>query len=133
DRCIDGSRGLSPADTDHLVARGIGISNIVNVATARADELTAEQYRQGGERLRELVRARQPKVVAVLGLTAYRHAFRQPKAVLGRQAEPFEGAQLWLAPNPSGLNAHETVSTLAARYSEVAEAAGIDLFPAPVL
>jgi TDG/mug DNA glycosylase family protein len=68
----------------------------------------------------------------VLGLTAYRQAFKTPKAVLGRQAESFEGSQLWLAPNPSGLNAHETVTTLAARYAEIAEAAGITLFPAPL-
>jgi TDG/mug DNA glycosylase family protein len=128
DRVIDGSKGLAPDDGAHLIKRGLGITNIVNVATARADELTAEEFRQGGERLRQLVREHQPPVVAVLGLTAYRLAFRQPRAVLGVQSESFEDAQLWLAPNPSGLNAHETVATLAERYAEIARAAGIGLF-----
>ena len=133
DRAIDGSRGLAPEDSAHLIKRGIGITNIVNVATARADELTAAEFRQGGERLRQLVQEYRPPVVAVLGLTAYRQAFARPKAVLGLQAESFEGSQLWLAPNPSGLNAHETVATLATRYGEIAEAAGIKLFAPPVV
>jgi TDG/mug DNA glycosylase family protein len=132
DRLVDGSKGFDPADSAHLIERGIGITNVVNVATARADELTATDYRKGGERLRKLVRERQPAVVAVLGLTAYRQAFGHPKAVLGRQDELFEGAQLWLAPNPSGLNAHETVATLAQRYGEVADAAGIARFQPPL-
>jgi TDG/mug DNA glycosylase family protein len=63
--------------------------------------------------------------VAVAGITAYRIAFGVPKAVLGRQPEPLAGAELWVVPNPSGLNAHATVATLAESYAEVARAAGI--------
>ena len=62
-------------------------------------------------------------MVAILGVTAYRQAFGHPKAQLGRQPEPFEGAELWVVPNPSGLNAHETVASLAAAYAEPARAA----------
>jgi len=104
---------------------GIGISNVVDVATARADELTRDQLRAGGERLRALVARLQPRVVAILGLTAYRDAFGRRGARVGRQPEDLEGAELWVVPNPSGLNAHETVDTLAAAYRQVAEAAGI--------
>ena len=64
-------------------------------------------------------------VVAVAGVTAYRIAFRQPKAVMGEQPDGFEGARLWVVPNPSGLNAHETTSTLAAAYREAAVVAGV--------
>jgi TDG/mug DNA glycosylase family protein len=64
-------------------------------------------------------------VVAVLGVTAYRTAFRQPRATLGRQPDGLEGAALWVLPNPSGLNAHETVASLAAAYAEPARAAGV--------
>jgi TDG/mug DNA glycosylase family protein len=64
-------------------------------------------------------------VVAVAGITAYRTAFGQPRAVLGRQPEPLEGAELWVVPNPSGLNAHQTVPTLAVAYGEAARAAGV--------
>src|SRR3954447_10076719 len=63
---VDASEGLSPADADELVQRGVGISNLVNVATARADELTPEQLAEGARHLRRLVAATRPKVVAML-------------------------------------------------------------------
>jgi TDG/mug DNA glycosylase family protein len=125
DRAIDASAGFSPDDVARLEARGIGITNLVNVATARADELSPEDLQAGGERLRETVRRVGPRVVAVLGLTAYRQAFGQPRAGAGRQRDDLEGAELWVAPNPSGLNAHETIDSLAAAYRRVGEAAGV--------
>jgi TDG/mug DNA glycosylase family protein len=64
-------------------------------------------------------------VVAVAGITAYRTAFGKPKAMLGLQPEALAGAELWVVPNPSGLNAHETIDTLAAAYAEPARAAGV--------
>ena len=94
-------------------------------ATAKASELTAIELREGGEQLRELVAAMQPAVVAVAGITAYRVAFKQPKAVMGEQPDGFEGARLWVVPNPSGLNAHETTSSLAAAYRAAAVAAAV--------
>ena len=125
DAVVDASSGLADADASALFARGIGFANLVLRATARADELSAAELREGGERLRALVGSRRPQVVAVLGITAYRTAFRCPRATPGRQPEPFEGAALWVVPNPSGLNAHETVESLASAYAEVAREAGI--------
>jgi len=119
------STGMSDREREHLQARGLGITNLVSRATAGAAELTPAELRQGKERLRELVRTRSPRVVAVAGITAYRHAFGEPKAQPGRQDEPFEGSELWVVPNPSGLNAHETVASLAAAYAEPARAAGV--------
>jgi TDG/mug DNA glycosylase family protein len=129
DRLIDASRGLTAADADLLVARGVGITNIVNVATARADELTADQLREGAARLEALVRSERPRVVGVLGLTAYRQAFGQPRAVAGRQPDDLAGAELWVAPNPSGLNAHASLASLAADYRELAVRAGVPVGP----
>ena len=71
------------------------------------------------------VEQHRPVVVAVAGVTAYRAAFGDRRAALGRQPEPFAGAELWIVPNPSGLNAHETIDTLAAAYRAPAEAAGV--------
>src|SRR6185437_14383729 len=71
-----------------------------------------------------------PQVVAILGVTAYRTAFAMPKASTGRQPGLFAGTQLWVVPNPSGLNAHSSLADLAAAYREVAIAAGVDLGPA---
>jgi TDG/mug DNA glycosylase family protein len=70
-------------------------------------------------------------VVAVLGVTAYRAAFARPRAVAGRQDGTLGGAQLWVAPNPSGLNAHVQVADLATAYREIAIAAGIAVYPTP--
>lgn len=121
---VDASSGMRDTDTAMMLDRGIGITNVVEVATARADELTTEQLRAGGRRLVALVAERQPAVVAVLGLTAYRAAFGTP-ATPGRQDEPLAGAELWVLPNPSGLNAHETLDSLADAYRRAAVAAGV--------
>lgn len=122
---VDPSAGMTEEDRERFRARGLGITNLASRATAKASELTAAELHEGGTRLRELVRARSPRVVAIAGITAYRQAFRQPKATRGRQDERFEGTDLWVVPNPSGLNAHETVATLAEAYAAPARAAGV--------
>lgn len=116
ERDVDRSDGMSDADRDYLLGRGLGITNVVHRATAKASELTRDELRAGGERLRACVALHQPAVVAVAGITAYRDAFARPKATTGLQDETFEGIELWVVPNPSGLNAHETVTSLAAAY-----------------
>jgi len=116
---------MTDVDRAHLIGRGIGITNVVARATARASELSVAELRAGGERLRRFVREHEPLVVALAGITAYRAAFGDAKAQLGRQPGVFEGAELWIVPNPSGLNAHETIASLAAAYREPAVAAGV--------
>ena len=125
DREIDRRAGMTDDDRRHLLGRGIGITNIVPRATARASELSADELRAGGVALRRFVVDHRPLVVAVAGITAYRTAFGRPDAVMGLQDGDFEGAQLWIVPNPSGLNSHETVSTLADAYRAAAVAAGV--------
>ena len=120
-----GAAGMTDEDRDHVRTRGIGITNLVRRATARADELTATELRDGGVRLRATVRDTRPEVIAVAGITAYRSAFGMRGARVGEQAEPFEGSRLWVVPNPSGLNAHETVTSLALAYADPARAAGV--------
>lgn len=117
--------GFDDADRAAITARGIGITNFVNRATARADELSRDELRAGADRLRANVAAWRPRVVAVVGITAYRDAFALPKAQQGKQDATLERAELWVLPNPSGLNAHDTVATLAAAYAEPARAAGV--------
>ncbi|MEI7055615.1 mismatch-specific DNA-glycosylase [Nocardioides sp. CCNWLW239] len=124
-RPIDASAGMTAEDRDYFRARGIGFTNIVRRATAKASELTNAELKEGGAELFSLVARRKPAVVAIAGITAYRTAFNRPKAKQGHQPEPLAGADLWVVPNPSGLNAHETVPTLAAAYAEAARAAGL--------
>jgi TDG/mug DNA glycosylase family protein len=99
-------RVLAPDDEATLVALGIGITNLVNRATAKASQVTENELRAGAARLRETVDRHRPAAVAVLGVSAYRVAFGEPTAAIGRVADPFAGGELWVLPNPSGLNAH---------------------------
>jgi TDG/mug DNA glycosylase family protein len=124
-RPVDAAGGMTDEDRDRFRKRGLGITNLVSRASARASELSAAELRDGGDHLRALVRRRHPRVVAILGITAYRQAFGVRKAGLGVQPEPFEGAELWVVPNPSGLNAHETIASLSEAYAEPARAAGV--------
>jgi double-stranded uracil-DNA glycosylase len=125
DRGLDRGKPMTDQDRAYLVARGIGITNLVNRATARADELSPAELRAGRTRLEAFVAQRQPVVVAVAGLTAYRAAFADPKARGGEQADRLFGSRVWVVPNPSGLNAHETIGSLAQAYAEPARAAGV--------
>jgi TDG/mug DNA glycosylase family protein len=122
---VDPSAGMTDDDRDHLRSRGIGITNLVRRATARASELSDDELREGGRDLEALVDRVRPRVVAVAGITAYRAAFSMRGAVPGRQQVDLNGSELWVVPNPSGLNAHETIATLAEAYAEAARAAGV--------
>ncbi len=122
---IDASAGLTDPDRAYLLGRGIGITSLVARATASADELGPAELTEGTKRLTATVRRFRPRVVAILGITAYRTAFARPRATPGRQPGDLEGAQLWVVPNPSGRNAHAPLDTLAAAYREVALAAGL--------
>nr|WP_202388460.1 mismatch-specific DNA-glycosylase [Nocardioides flavescens] len=125
ERRIDPAAGMDDDDRRHLLERGLGITNLARRATARADELSDAELREGGEALVALVERTRPRVVAVAGITAFRTAFGRRRAVLGRQDETLGGAELWVVPNPSGLNAHETVDSLATAYAAPARAAGV--------
>lgn len=119
------SQGFTDEDRTALTDAGIGISNLVHRATVRADELSRDELRAGAERLTRDVASWEPVVVAIVGLTAYRQGFGRAKARAGRQPESLSGAQLWVVPNPSGLNAHDTVASLAEAYAAPARAAGV--------
>jgi double-stranded uracil-DNA glycosylase len=117
--------GLSDADRQAFVDAGIGISNLVKRATVRADELSRDELRAGAARLALDVARWKPVVVAIVGLTAYRQGFGHAKARAGKQPERLAESELWVVPNPSGLNAHDTIASLAEAYAEPARAAGI--------
>jgi TDG/mug DNA glycosylase family protein len=131
DRLIDASAGFRPEDVAHLLDRGIGITNLVRRATARADELSSEELADGALALAQRVAQVRPSVVAMLGITAYRIGFGRRRAGVGLQPEKLGGSQLWVVPNPSGLNAHASVDSLAVAYREAAVAAGTAVYPRP--
>jgi TDG/mug DNA glycosylase family protein len=125
DRELDRGKPMTEQDRAYLMQRGIGITNLVNRATARADELSPAELRAGRTRLEEFVALHHPVVVAIAGLTAYRAAFGNPRARGGEQADRLSNARVWVVPNPSGLNAHETITSLAQAYAEAARVAGV--------
>lgn len=109
-------RLFRPDEQDDLPALGLGITNVVPRTTAKADELTKEELREGGRALVERVTRYRPRVLAVLGLGAYRTAFGRPRTTVGRQPEALGATEVWVLPNPSGLNAHYTLDALAAEF-----------------
>jgi TDG/mug DNA glycosylase family protein len=116
-------RLLHPSEQWSLPETGLGITNVVARATARADELSPAELIAGGALLAALAERWQPRFLAVLGVTAYRTAFGRPKAIMGRQDHEIAGIPIWVLPNPSGLNAHYTVDALAATFAELRQAA----------
>jgi TDG/mug DNA glycosylase family protein len=111
-------RRLNPEEDSQLLVHGIGVTNIASRGTREAAELSLEELREGALALEALIREMRPGLVAVLGLTAYRTAFRRPKAVMGLQAETMGGRPVWVLPNPSGLNAHFKPADFARLYAE---------------
>ncbi|HJC69251.1 MAG TPA: mismatch-specific DNA-glycosylase [Candidatus Brachybacterium intestinipullorum] len=129
-RLVDASRGLDPVDEQDLHERGIGITNLLGRATVRADELRREELREGGHRLIERLADLRPRTVAIAGITAFRTAYSLPKARLGRQDPSTvpgwpEAVDLHVVPQPSGLNAHASVASLAEDWRVVARSAGV--------
>ncbi|MFJ1598095.1 G/U mismatch-specific DNA glycosylase [Streptomyces sp. NPDC088261] len=122
-------RQLSPAEQDELLTYGLGITNVAARATARADELSDEEFREGGRLLVAKVQLLRPRWLAVVGVTAYRIAFGDKKARIGPQERTIGDTRIWALPNPSGLNAHWTAQTMAEEFGRLRVAAEA---PAPV-
>jgi TDG/mug DNA glycosylase family protein len=112
-------RLLAPDEEAELLRLGLGITNLVERATAGAADLGAAELRAGAARLTAKVAAARPRTVAVLGVGAYRTALDRPKATVGPQPDRIGGSAAWLLPNPSGLNAHYQLPDLAAAFAEL--------------
>jgi TDG/mug DNA glycosylase family protein len=119
------SRRLHPSQTDAVLAAGLGITNLVARATARADELTDDELRAGLPAVGALAGRHDVSWVAFLGLTAYRTATGQRRAGVGPVGPCTGPARTWLLPNPSGLNASWQLPRLAQAYAELRQAAGV--------
>jgi TDG/mug DNA glycosylase family protein len=116
-------RQFRPDEQAELLDLGLGITNVVDRASARADELTRAELAAGGEQLVKKVVTYEPRWLAVVGVTAYRDAFGERKAAIGRQERLIGSTRVWILPNPSGLNAHYTLPKLAAAFAELNAAA----------
>lgn len=117
-------RVLDPSEDATLPSLGLGVTNLVARATASAAELRPDELREGRRRLERIADELRPRLVAVLGLGAYRTAFDRPGAIEGPQGERLGPSALWLLPNPSGLNAHHQLPDLIERFAELRRASG---------
>jgi double-stranded uracil-DNA glycosylase len=115
-------RLLSAFDERELLEKGYGVTNVVQRASASADALTREELLQGGKQLSKKVKRYRPKILSVLGLGAYRAAFNDPSAKVGRQERSIGETMLWVLPNPSGLNAHYQQRDLVRLFEELKSA-----------
>ena len=112
-------RVLQPYEERELLDVGLGVTNLVARATARADELDDAELRRGAKRLAAKVREHEPRFLAVLGLSAYRSAFGKKAAVIGLQEDAIGRTGVWVLPNPSGLNAHYQLPALAEEFGQL--------------
>ncbi|MCT2593960.1 G/U mismatch-specific DNA glycosylase [Streptomyces sp. N2-109] len=116
-------RRLEPWEESELLSLGLGITNVVERASARADELSGQEYREGARTLERKVRRWRPSWLAVVGVTAYRTAFEERRARIGPQERTIGGTRIWVLPNPSGLNAHWSLQEMAEEYGRLRHAA----------
>jgi double-stranded uracil-DNA glycosylase len=112
-------RILHPSEEHELLENGYGITSFCRRTTARADELTTEEFIEGGKLLVKKLEKYKPQTLAVLGITAFRAAFQHPKAKLGLQEEKIANTKVWVLPNPSGLNAHYQLNDLAELFKQI--------------
>ncbi|MFT3894053.1 MAG: G/U mismatch-specific DNA glycosylase [Anaerolineales bacterium] len=113
---------LAPEEEKGLLVAGYGITNLVERATATADELASEELVKGQKRLIGKLKRYQPTIVAILGIGAYRTAFGYPKATVGEQSELLAKTMVWVLPNPSGLNAHYSLANLVDHFRQLRQA-----------
>ena len=109
-------RLFSPFEDARLPSLGLGITNLCPRTTATADELTATEIARGGRELAAKVMEYRPRMVAVLGIGAYRLAFGPTDAVVGPQRDRIGDSAAWVLPNPSGLNAHYGLESLTQHF-----------------
>jgi TDG/mug DNA glycosylase family protein len=110
---------LRPDQQFELAALGLGITNLVPRATAKAQELSTAELVAGGQRLSQLAEALSPRWLAVVGITAYRTAFANPQAVVGAQTLRIGQTRVWALPNPSGLNAHWQLPAMVEEFARL--------------
>jgi double-stranded uracil-DNA glycosylase len=114
-------RVLRPDEDQALLELGIGITNLVARTTPAAAELSNDELRTGAARLRTIVERYRPGVVAIVGKGAYEVAFEHRRVEIGQQPERLAGSEVWVLPNPSGLNAHYQLPELIAAYRPLRE------------
>lgn len=116
-------RLVSPFDERDLLGLGLGITNVVERATAAAGELSPAEVREGARRLEAKILRHVPAYVAFLGIGAYRAGFDRPNAGVGPRPETIGHSRVWVLPNPSGLNAHYQIEDLAKVFGDLRRAA----------
>lgn len=112
-------RQLDPSEEQELLENGYGITCFVERTTARADEIDKREFMEGGKKVEKKIKKYKPKILAVLGIGAYRSAFNKPKVKIGRQDEKIGDTQVWLLPNPSGLNANYQIKDFVELFKEL--------------
>ena len=117
-------RQLHPSEQRELLKTGYGVVNLVNRTTATAAEVAPEEFVAGRRRLAAKIRRYRPKAIAFLGVGAYCHAFGLRNASIGPQPELFEGARVWVLPNPSGLNANYQLPDLVRLFRDLQSTSG---------
>jgi TDG/mug DNA glycosylase family protein len=110
---------LAPADDARLLEFGYGVTAAVARASRAAEEVDAAEFRKGLRQLETRIRRLQPQAIAFLGKPAWSIEVRGASFDWGRQPQTFGGGDVWVLPNPSGLNRNFSLDDLASAYREM--------------
>lgn len=117
---------LQPQDERRLLEYGCGITAVVSRPTARADEVSSEEFKQARIGFESKMRRYAPRVIAFLGKRAFATMIGSSTVDWGRHPNGFADTTAWILPNPSGLNRNFTLDALVGAYSELRQ-----VIPAP--
>jgi TDG/mug DNA glycosylase family protein len=110
---------IRPEDDRSILQYGYGLTTAVARPTRRADEVPRHEFASSAQALERKLARLKPRAVAFLGKAAYAAITKAAKVEWGRQAAPFAGAEVWVLPNPSGLNRNFQLAALVAAYREM--------------
>lgn len=114
-------RLLAPEEEQLLLDTGCGATMLVERPTVQASEVKLAELRSGGQELAQKMLDYQPDVLAILGKQAFEQAFNQRGAKWGKQSLVIGETEVWVLPNPSGLN-RATLDQLVVAYRQLADA-----------
>jgi TDG/mug DNA glycosylase family protein len=109
-----------PFERDRTILQyGCGVTAAVERPTVKASELTKQDFHESAGELERKVGRHRPPYLAFLGKPAFAAMFRRPRVDWGKQATKFGGAEVWVLPNPSGLNRAFTLDALVSAYRDL--------------
>jgi TDG/mug DNA glycosylase family protein len=111
---------LIQSGNDSMILQyGCGLTAAVERPTVSANELASHEFLEAAAGLERKLRRYRPRYLAFLGKPAFAAIFRKASVEWGEQFVRFGGAEVWVLPNPSGLNRAFNLEELVSAYRDL--------------